>query len=166
MTEVRRATIDDAEAINKVYNPYISESAATFETDPISLVDRMQWIEARSANARHDVFVSMDEKGDIRGFANAGPFDERRAYEVSVKVSVFLQMGHESKGMGSALYTALFASLAEKDVHRAYALIVAPNPGSKALHERFGFRQISVLSEVGRKFGDYYDVMWFEKRFD
>ena len=66
--------------------------------------------------------------------------------------------------MAGKLYKALFEALAGTDLHRAYALIVSPNPASVALHRRFGFEQVSTLNEVGRKFGRFYDVMWFEKK--
>ncbi len=49
-------------------------------------------------------------------------------------------------------------------MHRAYAGIALPNEASVRIHERFGFRRIGVYEEVGRKFGRYYDVAWFEKR--
>jgi phosphinothricin acetyltransferase len=28
---------------------------------------------------------------------------------------------------------------------------------------RFGFREIGTFTEVGRKFGKYWDVLWMEK---
>lgn len=38
-----------------------------------------------------------------------------------------------------------------------------PNPGSIALHERFGFKRVALFTEQGRKFDRYWDVAWFEK---
>ena len=67
------------------------------------------------------------------------------------------------KRVGTRLYTALFACLKGEDLHRAYAGIVLPNPASLALHARFGFEPIGVYREVGRKFGRYWDVQWFER---
>jgi phosphinothricin acetyltransferase len=67
------------------------------------------------------------------------------------------------RGVGSSLYTALFAALADEDVHRAYAGVALPNDASIALHERHGFRVIGTYAEVGRKFGRYWDVRWFER---
>jgi phosphinothricin acetyltransferase len=160
---VRAARIEDAEGVNAVYNPFIVETPATFETVPISDLDRRAWISDRLANPRWPVRIA-EEAGRIVGFANASPFDPRQAYETSVKVSVFIAPAFQSRGVGAALYGALFDALSKADVHRAYALIVAPNPASVALHERFGFRHVSTLDEVGRKFGRYYSVMWFEKR--
>jgi L-amino acid N-acyltransferase YncA len=34
------------------------------------------------------------------------------------------------------------------------------------LHERFGYRTIGVLDEVGHKMGEYWSTMILEKRFD
>ena len=160
---VRQARLGDAAGINAVYNPFILASPATFETVPIDEPTRRLWLEIRLANPRWPVIVAEDS-GGIVGFANASAFDERQAYETSVKVSVFIAPEGQGRGLGARLYEALFAALATADVHRAYALIVAPNPASVRLHEQFGFNHVSTLDEVGRKFGRYYSVMWFEKR--
>ena len=166
MTEFTRrpATLADAEGINAVYNPFIRESAATFETEEYDVEARRRWIADRRQNPRCAVVVAESAEGRISGFASASPFDPRGGYETSVKVSVFAAPEGQGKGLGRGLYTALFEALAGADVHRAYALIVPPNPASAALHEGFGFAHIATLSEVGRKFGRFHDVMWFEKR--
>lgn len=161
---IRRATVDDAGGINAVYNPYIRDSAATFETCEYDETRRRAWLADLASSPRCLVFVA-ERAGMICGFANSAPFDPRAAYETSVKVSVFLAPDAGGLGAARRLYEALFGALAGADVHRAYALIVAPNPRSVALHEAFGFRHVSTLSEVGRKFGRFHDVMWFEKRF-
>ena len=48
-------------------------------------------------------------------------------------------------------------------MHRAFAGITLPNAASVALHERFGFTAVGTFTEQGRKFGRYWDVVWFEK---
>ena len=160
---IRDARLADAEEMNRIYNPFILETAATFETVAITEGERRRWLGERLSNPRCPVVVA-ETNMRLAGFANASPFDPRAAYETSVKVSVFVAPDAQGQGVGAGLYAALFKALAGADLHRAYALIVAPNPASVALHQRFGFRQVSTLDEVGRKFGRYYSVMWFEKR--
>ena len=46
----------------------------------------------------------------------------------------------------------------------AMAAITLPNDASCAIHERFGFTRVGVLREVGRKFDQYWDVVWYEKK--
>lgn len=161
---IRSARLEDAAGINAVYNPFILNSPATFEVEEHTEEARRAWLEAHAGDPRYPVFVA-DLDGEIRGFASASAFDPRGAYGTSVKTSVFLASGAVGRGLGKRLYEALFEALKLEDVHRAYALIVAPNPASVALHEAFDFAHVSTLSEVGRKFGRYWDVLWFEKRF-
>lgn len=160
---IRHATPDDAAGINAVYNPFIRTSAATFETVEHSEAQRRAWLLAQAANPRWPVIAAICD-GAVCGFAGAAAFDPRGAYETSVKVSVFIDPSAQGRGLGRRLYSALFTALDGQGVHRAYALIVAPNPASVALHRAYGFDHVATLCEVGRKFGRFHDVMWFEKK--
>ncbi len=164
--KIRRAAPDDASAINAVYGPFVHETAITFDIGEMTQAQRREWIAERLSSSRTPVFVAENDAGAVIGFANAAPFDPRGAYETSVKTSIFLAAGAQGEGIGAKLYFALFEALSGADVHRAYALIVAPNPASVALHERLSFRHVATLDEVGRKFGRYHSVMWFEKRLE
>jgi phosphinothricin acetyltransferase len=90
-------------------------------------------------------------------------FRERAAYSRSVETSVYLDPSMLGHGLGTALYAALLDELAHEDVHRAYAGIALPNDASEALHRRLGFREVGTYTEVGRKFGRWWDVRWYER---
>lgn len=72
----------------------------------------------------------------------------------------------ERQGIGSALYTALFEWLAAENVHRAFAGIPWPSPGSVAWHERFGLRHRGTFEEVGRKLGRLWEGARYQKELD
>jgi L-amino acid N-acyltransferase YncA len=38
-----------------------------------------------------------------------------------------------------------------------------PNPTSVALHEKLGFKKVAHFQEVGRKFGNWVDVGYWQK---
>ena len=103
------------------------------------------------------------EDGGIVGFCYSGPFRARAAYETTIETSVYCAPGCTGRGLGRRLYAALFDALAAEDLHRAIARITLPNDPCVALHERFGFRRVGVLEQVGRKFGRYWDVALYEK---
>ncbi|MHA7872417.1 MAG: GNAT family N-acetyltransferase [Hyphococcus sp.] len=161
---VRPVRREDASGLNAIYNAFIRESPATFEMREHTLEQREAWITEHAGNPAHPVFAAISD-GAVCGFASASPFDPREGYASSVKTSVFVSPAAAGKSVGKALYAALFDALERTAIHRAYALIVAPNPASAALHRAFGFAHVATLSEVGCKFGRYWDVMWFEKRF-
>ena len=67
-------------------------------------------------------------------------------------------------GLGSALYEGLLDRLHDEPaVHRAYGGVTLPNEPSLALHAKCGFKPLARYSEVGFKFGRYWDVQWFER---
>ena len=68
-----------------------------------------------------------------------------------------------SKYLYDAVGSALFEAIAGQDIHRIVAGIALPNPASIALHRRLGFIPVGTFSEVGRKFGRYWDVAWMER---
>jgi phosphinothricin acetyltransferase len=100
---------------------------------------------------------------EILGYATSSPYRTKPAYQTSVEVTVYVAPHAGRRGIGTLLYKALFAALAGEDLHRAYAGIALPNEASTRLHERFGFRHLGTHREVGRKFGRYWDVAWYEK---
>jgi phosphinothricin acetyltransferase len=46
------------------------------------------------------------------------------------------------------------------------AVIALPNPVSVGLHEKLGFVRRGLFTEVGRKFGHWIDVGFWEKTVD
>ena len=159
---VRLATDEDLQAINDIYNHYVAESHVTFDVEPVSLDARREWFTHYSAAGRHRLFVASNGERVI-GFASSSRFRPKPGYLTSIETSVYLAPDATGRGAGSRLYETLFKSLEGEDVHRAYAGIALPNPGSIALHEKFGFKRVAHFTEQGRKFGRYWDVAWFEK---
>ncbi|NGO74260.1 N-acetyltransferase [Streptomyces sp. YC504] len=159
---IRPGHEDDLEELTRIYNHYIVETPITFDIDPVTVVQRRDWLLAHPAQGPHRLLVA-EEDGKIVGYATSSAFRPKLAYLTSVETSVYLAPEYGGRGLGSRLYSALFELLAEEDVHRAYAGITVPNEASFKLHERFGFKPAGTHREVGRKFGRYWDVAWFEK---
>lgn len=53
--------------------------------------------------------------------------------------------------------------LALQGYRNAYAGSTLPNESSVALHEAMGFRKVGTYDRVGYKFGQWHDVVWFER---
>ena len=47
-------------------------------------------------------------------------------------------------------------------MHAVIGVIALPNPASVALHERFGLSRAGLFREVGRKFGAWVDVGYWQ----
>lgn len=160
--EVRPGREDDLEALNAIYNHYVSEAHCTFDLEPLTIESRREWFTHYAETGPHRLFVAL-EADRVIGFASSSRFRTKRGYDTSVETSIYIAPDATGRGVGARLYAALFDALEGEDLHRAYAGITLPNPPSIALHERFGFKRVAHFTEQGRKFGRYWDVAWFEK---
>jgi len=159
---VRAVESGDLPPLTDLYNHYVKTGPATFDLEPASLDSRRQWMGRYADTGPHRLLVAV-AGGAIAGYATSGKLREKPGYLTSVETTVYVHPDRHARGIGTRLYTALFAALAGEDVHRAYAAIVVPNPASVALHARFGFEPVGLFREAGRKFGRYWDVQWFER---
>jgi 2-haloacid dehalogenase len=160
--DVRVATVDDLDEITAIYNHYVVNSAATFDVTAFATADRRGWFSHYSDPGPHRLLVAT-RGGQVIGYASSSQFRAKPAYDPSVEVTVYLAPEVAGLGVGSLLYQQLFADLRGEDLHRAYAAIAQPNPASVALHRRFAFREVGTLREVGRKHGQWWDVLWMER---
>jgi phosphinothricin acetyltransferase len=162
--QVRAGTEADLDALTELYNHYIRETAVTFDTTVFTPEQRRPWLHSHPEDGPHRLLVARDVRSAlILGYATSSPFRPKPAYSTSVEVSVYCAPDAAGRGIGTLLYKALFEALDGEDLHRAYAGIAQPNEASARLHARFGFRHVGTYREVGRKFGRYWDVAWYEK---
>ena len=89
-------------------------------------------------------------------------WEGRCAYRYAVEVTVYLSPNAVSQGLGSRLYTELFAQLRAKSMHVAMGGIALPNPASIALHEKFGMKKVAHFEQVGFKFDQWVDVGYWQ----
>jgi phosphinothricin acetyltransferase len=160
---VRPARAGDRAAVVAIYNHYVRTSPATFEVRPVTVEDRAAWFDEHSGAGPYRLLVATDGDGPVLGWATTSPFRPRAAYATTVEASVYCRPGKEGLGIGSRLYSELFRAVENEDLERIVAGIALPNPRSVALHRRFGFRRVGVFTRVGRKFGRFWDVAWFER---
>jgi phosphinothricin acetyltransferase len=159
---VRPANRNDLPQLTEIYNHYVLNTAITFDIEPYTVERRAAWFEQFGATGRYRLLVA-EENGSVVGYVGTTRFRLKAAYDPTVETTIYCAQGAIGRGIGSRLYSALFEAIAGEDIHRIVAGYTLPNPGSAALHARFGFKSIGVFSENGRKFGRYWDVAWTER---
>ena len=160
--EIRIAELSDVAAITCIFNFYIEHTNARFEEEKLSLENRQQWFSQFSNQSKHQLYVAT-EGGVLLGFACSQQYRAMSAFEDTAEVTIYLAAEAQGKGLGSKLYSQLFASISDYDVHRVVSGVALPNDASIALHKRFGFREVGVFNEYAKKNGQYISSMWLEK---
>ena len=153
------ATEADAEQIAAIYAPYVRDTPISFELVPPTAEQMAERV--RTLTATYPWLLCADGTR-VLGYAYAGRYRERPAYQWSIETTVYVHADAQRRGIGRALYTALLPIVAAQGFYNAYAVITVPSASSVGLHESFGFQPVGVCRGVGYKLGRWHDVGTWE----
>ena len=164
---IRSATAEDTARLLAIYSYYVEKTAISFECDVPSLAEFTN----RIVNTLQKFpYLVLEEEGIVQGYAYAGPFKERAAYDRSCELSIYLACDAKGRGYGRKLYEALEIELRTKGILNLYACIGDPitedeylTKNSEQFHQHLGFVQVGEFHKCGYKFGRWYNMIWMEK---
>lgn len=156
----RDGSLEDAAACAAIYEPYVTQTAVSFETEPPGAAEMAERI--ASALDSH-AWVVLEADGHVCGYAYGGPFRSRPAYRWACEVSVYVEMGRRRTGAGRQLYTTLFERLRQRGYRTAVAGTTLPNDASAGLHRAMGFQPVGTYRDIGYKFDTWHDVFWSQR---
>lgn len=157
---IRHARPDDFAAVAAITNHYIERTAIHFGLQPTTAEDQREaWVAMR---CRYPYLVACAD-GAVVGYAKAGPWRDRPAYAWTPECGVYVQHDRLGSGLGTALYARLLMILERQGFCSVMAGITLPNAASVRLHERFGFISTGVVRRAGWKFGQWWDVGFWQR---
>lgn len=164
---IRSASVGDAERILEIYAHYVNNTAITFEYE----VPTLDAFQNRIRNTlKLYPYLVIEKGGVVQGYAYAGPFVGRAAYDWSCEMTVYLDHTAQKCGLGRKIYEALEEKLREMGILNLYACIGYPeqedkylNRNSADFHAHLGFTKVGEFHRCGYKFGRWYNMIWMEK---
>lgn len=157
---VRRATATDAEAIARVLNPVIRDTAITFNSQERSSSEIAQAIETLPC-----YMIAEDDSG-LLGFASYDQFRKGIGYARAMEHSIVLSEDARGKGAGRVLMAALTDHARANGVGSLWAGVSGENPDGVAFHTAIGFETVATLPKVGFKFGRWLDLVLMRQWLD
>ena len=156
---IRKVRPSDATAITAIYNPFITDTTVSFETEPLSPAQMLQRIEQISA---HYPYYVCEIEGQVCGYCYVHPWKERMAYSHTLEVTIYLAPLAQGYGVGRQMLQKLIDDSREIGAKALIACITEENEHSIHFHRSMGFEQVSHFKNVGYKFGRMLDVADFE----
>lgn len=159
---LREAQPADLAAVRRIYAHHVLNGLASFELEP---PDEAEMRRRREAVAERGLpFLVAELRGEVRGFAYAGPYRARPAYRFTVEDSVYVAPDALGHGLGRALLGELIRRCGALGFRQMVAVIGdSGNRASIRLHEALGFSHAGLLRSVGFKFGRWVDSVLMQR---
>ncbi|MBR3515495.1 MAG: GNAT family N-acetyltransferase [Lachnospiraceae bacterium] len=164
---IRSATTEDAARLLEIYAYYVENTAISFECEVPSLEEFKNRI---AATLEKYPYLVLEEDGLIRGYAYAGIFKGRAAYDHCCEVTIYLDRDSKRHGFARALYEELEKALRKIGIINLYACIADPisedeylTKNSEQFHQHMGYAKVGEFHKCGYKFGRWYNMIWMEK---
>ena len=164
---LRYATPADAEALIKIYAPYVQKTAITYEYEVPSPAEFRRRIETYSAKYP---YLVAESAGIPVGYAYACPLGSRPAFDWAVETAIYIREDCKGLGIGRALYAELEDILKRQGIRTLTAAVASVShedpyltDASIRFHLKMGFSPVGTFHNAGCKFGRWYDLTWLEK---
>ncbi|MGQ0525595.1 MAG: GNAT family N-acetyltransferase [Betaproteobacteria bacterium] len=158
--EIRLAARNDAAAINDIQNHYVVNSTATFLTEPVTLEQRMTWLENRLP--MHPVTVAQVDGATV-GWGALDFFRTRPAYRRTTEFSVYVHPGWYRRGIGRGIVSDLVERARALGHHALLGGCCSESTAVIVLLETMGFSRVAHFPEVGYKFERWLDVVFLQR---
>jgi L-amino acid N-acyltransferase YncA len=114
--------------------------------------------------AKRFPYIVAERTGVVAGYAYAGPYRDRRAYDWCVEDSIYIAPQFHRQGIGRLLLTRLIAESEALGFRQMLGVIGdSANTASIAVHATCGFRLIGNFQSIGFKHGRWLDTVLMQR---
>jgi L-amino acid N-acyltransferase YncA len=164
MTDVsiRTAHAGDIPAITAIYAHAVKYGTASFELEP---PDEAEMARRQSALlAKRFPYLIAERSGVVAGYAYAGPYRDRHAYDWCVEDSIYITPQVHRQGIGRLLLMRLITESEALGFRQMLGVIGdSANTASIAVHAACGFRLIGNFQSIGFKHGRWLDTVLMQR---
>jgi len=160
MTGWRHGTPQDTASVTAIFNYFINNSWAAYNEVPVT----SDWTGRFMTRSR--VFYVLEADDRIVGFASLNPFRDAAAFRHTATLTYFLMPQAGGQGRGTQILNRLENDAARLGISQLLAHISSRNEQSLAFHRQRGFHECGRFQQAGRKWKQYFDLIWMQKSLD
>ena len=143
-----------------IYTYYVLNTTATFHEKPLTL-DELKDLMIFE-DSKYETYVIKNDT-EICGYVVLSQHKNREAYDTTGEIAVYLKSDYIGKKIGSSAVNFIETIATNKGFHVLIATICGENIKSIKMFERNGYVKCAHYKEVGKKFGNWLDVVAYQK---
>ena len=160
---LRKAEERDLERLREIYNWAVFNSVATFDLEERSREANGHWFKEHQTDY-YPLYIAED-RSQVAGWGSISPFHPRPAYRPTGEFSIYISPDFQGRGIGDLLLKHLCACAENLGYHSLIGLITGTNTASLNLAAKNKFVKVGHYYEVGKKFGQWLDVVTVQRIF-
>jgi L-amino acid N-acyltransferase YncA len=152
----RDAREEDFVAITAIYNQVLRDAYSIYQEQEVTVESRINWWKDRIKNNFPFIVgteTTSEGKEEVICWATYGPYHPSYGYRFTVVLSVYVREDKRGRGLGNRLLEKLMDLAKEQGIHAMLAEIDSGNLNSIAMHEKYGFKEVARMPEIGFKNG-------------
>ena len=155
MAEAHRQPVID------IYNHFVERDFAAYREKPLPYAAYDRFLSMASG---YPAYVAVAPADEVAGFGFLHAWHPAECFARTAEITYFLAPDRTRQGIGSRLLGALLEGAGPMGIDRILASISSRNEASLSFHCRHGFEVCGRFPQVGRKFGEDFDVVWMARR--
>lgn len=153
-------SIEDGKAIIDIFNYYADNSFAAYPECGVPYELFQLFMDMSQG---YPFLVAKDNYGSVLGFGFLHPHNHMSVFSAVAEITYFIAPEHTGQGIGSQILDRLMNWARENDIESILASVSSLNPGSIAFHKKNGFVECGRFVKIGRKKGQYFDIVWMQR---
>lgn len=154
----------DYSRIAEIYNYFVLNTTVTYHQHTFEPKEIPFLLPIN--HKKYPTFVVFGNEGGkeiIWGFCALKAFSTRESYARTAEIVLYLDHDITGKGIGPQMVKYLEKIAPTKEIKVLIAVVSSTNHESITLFSKMGYEKCGILREVGEKFGQLLDSIYFQK---
>lgn len=144
----------------RIFDHHVLDGFAAYPETPLSEEEIRSLLHQTTG---YPAVAAEDPDGSLVGFGFLRPYSPVSTFAQTGMISYFVESSRTRRGIGTAILRHLTEEAHSQGIARILAHISSKNPQSFAFHQKHGFVECGRFPEIGRKFGEPFNVVWVVK---
>jgi len=152
---------NNCDEVVEIYNYYVTETTVSYATDAISNDEFISYYQIENPlTMAYNIMIGSD----VVGFCMLKPWNARKlAYQQTYEFTIYIKKECCHMGLGRKAFYYIEDRALEKKIAVIMAGVSYDNVNSYKMFESVGFERCGHLKKVGRKFGEFLDLYYYQK---
>lgn len=157
--KLRKAALEDEKAVLEIFNYFVENSYAAYTEHPEnSAFFKRLW----DISSGYPFYIAENQDGRAIGFALMHPYYGIGVFRKAARITYFILPEFTHKGLGKMFLDRLIYDARELGLENILASVSSLNEQSLDFHRKYGFTECGRFKEIGIKWGQKFDEVWFQ----